>query len=346
MRVRTVGTTKILRELGRGAMGVVYEGVQESLERYVAVKELTPQNKHQEEAIERFRREGVAYARLHHEHILQVHDFVEKNESAYLIIEYVSGADAQKLLKAGGPYPAVMVAAVGAKIASALAHAHESKLLHRDVKPANVLLGITGEVKLTDFGVVKDLEASDLTREGMVVGSLPYMAPEILAQGEYGAHSDIWALGVMLYELATGERPFIGKDDSTLMAAIVRGSHSHVRTRADLTRRLGRAIERCLARRPAKRWPHAIVLAHELETCFLELSTTKNARSDVTAFLASRGYVLEADDAEVHTRVDPQVMQETRIVPANEPSEMRWIALAWVVFAAIAASGLWLFSGS
>src|SRR4051794_2541647 len=105
MRVRVVGSAKIVRELGRGAMGVVYEAEQEELERRVAVKELTPTGRNQNEVIERFRREGVAYARLHHEHILQVHDFVEKGDAVYLIIEFVDGADAQKVLKKGGAYP-------------------------------------------------------------------------------------------------------------------------------------------------------------------------------------------------------------------------------------------------
>jgi serine/threonine-protein kinase len=327
-------------------MGVVYEAEQEALDRRVAVKELTPQGRRADELIERFRREGIAYARLHHENILQVHDFVEKNESVYLIIEFVDGADAQKVLKRTGPFPPWIVAAIGCKLAFALAHAHEMKLLHRDVKPANVLLGLGGEVKLTDFGVVKDLEASDLTREGMVVGSLPYMAPEILGQGQYGPVSDQWALGVMLYELASGERPFLGKDDSTLMAAIVRGDHDHVRKRVEMSRRLGRAIERCLARRPSRRWPHALVLARELEACFLESCDVKNTRDAMARFMRDRGFGDEKKDEQQHTRVDPNVMQETGVEPAQgRDNETRWIALALLVVAAIAVSGFWLLGG-
>jgi len=349
MRVRVVGSAKIIRELGRGAMGVVYEAEQVELERRVAVKELTPSGRNREELVERFRREGVAYARLHHENILQVHDFVEKNDSVYLVIEYVDGADAQKVLKAGGPIPPHLVAAIGSKIAAGLAHAHEAKLLHRDVKPANVLLGATGVVKLTDFGVVKDLEASDLTRDGMVVGSLPYMAPEILSSGEYGAQSELWALGVMLYELATGSRPFAGKDDSSLIASIVKGDHMHVRKRAlTMNRRLGRAIERCLARRPSKRWPHALVLAHELEACFLELSNGHTARDEIARMLRSRGFKPERPEEEAHTRVDPKAMHETDMdrtpVPVRD-NETKWIALVLLISAAIAISGFWLFGG-
>ncbi len=328
-------------------MGVVYEAEQPELERRVAVKELAASGPRQRELLERFRREGVAYARLHHENVLQVHDFVEKNDSVYLIIEFVEGADAQKVLKKTGPFPPWIVAAIGARIAAALAHAHEMKLLHRDVKPANVLLGSNGEVKLTDFGIVKDLEASDLTREGMVVGSLPYMAPEILGSSEYGPHSDIWALGVMLYELSSGERPFVGKDDSTLMAAIVRGQHDHVRKRVEMSRRLGRAIERCLARRPGKRWPHAIVLARELEACFFETSETKSVREAMASFMDYRGFASREGGEVAHTKVDADVMQET-VVPPREPAHdnsTRWVALALLIATVITLSGYWLFGG-
>ena len=151
MPVRKVGNARIVRELGRGAMGVVYEGFQDDLQRSVAIKELPASSAKNKELEARFRREGIAYAKMRHESLIQVYDFVEKADALYLITEFVDGADLAKILSKGGALPSGAVAAIGARLAYALAHAHEYKLLHRDVKPANVLMSCWGEVKLTDF---------------------------------------------------------------------------------------------------------------------------------------------------------------------------------------------------
>src|SRR5688500_15121422 len=135
MAVRKVGTCRIVRELGRGGMGVVYEAMQDDLERRVAVKELPSDSAARKEAVERFRREGVAGARLRHQSIVTVHDLIEKNDSLYLITELVDGSDLAKLLENGGPFSPAVVAVIGARLTEALDHAHFHKLLHRDVKP-------------------------------------------------------------------------------------------------------------------------------------------------------------------------------------------------------------------
>ena len=343
MPTRRVGNTTIVRELGRGAMGVVYEGVQDDLERTVAVKELPPAATRNKELAERFRREGVAYAKLRHQNILAVHDFVEKNDSLYLVMEYVDGKDLAHVGKKGA-LPAGLVAAIGARVADALAHAHHHKVLHRDVKPANAIISRAGEVKLMDFGVAKDLQASDLTREGMVVGSLPYMAPEVLASADYDPRADIWALGVMLYELATGVRPFRGKDDSSLMRAIMRGKHEHVRTFArDMPRRLGRAIERCLARRREKRWPAALLLARELEACAAALLGDKDPEDLLAEMMVARG--LTEAESNPGTKLDPDVMHETGVAPPPpRGGDTRVVAVALLMLLVLLAGGYFILS--
>ncbi|HEY6105972.1 MAG TPA: serine/threonine-protein kinase, partial [Anaeromyxobacteraceae bacterium] len=153
MAVRKVGTCRIVRELGRGGMGVVYEAFQEGLDRRVAVKALDQKLARSKELLERFRREGRAYAQLRHQAVVAVHDLVEKEDTLYLITEFVDGADLNRIMVQGGPLPPACLAVIGARVAEALDYVHFNKLLHRDVKPANIMVSRDGEVKLMDFGI-------------------------------------------------------------------------------------------------------------------------------------------------------------------------------------------------
>jgi serine/threonine-protein kinase len=265
MAVRKVGTSRVIREIGRGGMSVVYEAYQEALDRKVAVKVLDAGSARSEEMAERFRREGRAYAQIHHASIITIHDFVEKDDALYLVTEFVDGENLFRLLL-GGRLPPDCVAAVGAAVADALECIHAHSLLHRDLKPGNVMISRQGEVKVMDFGIVKDPMASDLTRTGTVVGTPYYIAPEVLGGDGEDERSDIWSLGVTLYELATGLRPFDGVDYQELFAAVRKGRLRPVRSVApEVPRRLARAIERCLERRPDRRWETAAMLARELK---------------------------------------------------------------------------------
>jgi serine/threonine protein kinase len=154
--VRKVGSSRIVREIGRGGMGIVYEAYQEALDRPVAVKALDAKLARSKEVAERFRREGRAYARLRHEAIVAVHDLVEKDDGLYLVTELVDGTDLARLIARGGALPPECVALVGARVAEALDYVHFNRLRHRDVKPANVMVSREGEVKLMDFGIGGD----------------------------------------------------------------------------------------------------------------------------------------------------------------------------------------------
>jgi serine/threonine protein kinase len=296
--VRKVGSARIVREIGRGGMGVVYEAFQEGLDRPVAVKALDTRLARSKEIVERFRREGRAYARLRHEAIVQVHDLVEKEDGLYLVTEFVDGADLAHILAQGGALPPDCVALIGARVAEALDYVHFNRLIHRDVKPANVMVSRDGEVKLMDFGIAKGEEDSSLTRHGMLVGSPSYMAPEVLA-GEEGDEdqekaADVWALGVSLYELLTGEKPFRGKNSDDLFTAIQRGRYPRVRSLApECPRRLAHAVEKCLSRRPATRGT-AAALQRALQAVANRLVSRKvHPRARLVALLANRGFVTE-----------------------------------------------------
>jgi serine/threonine protein kinase len=295
--VRKVGSARIVREIGRGGMGVVYEAFQEGLDRPVAVKALDTKLARSKEVVERFRREGRAYARLRHEAIVQVHDLVEKEDGLYLVTELVDGADLARVLHQGGALPPECVALVGAKVAEALDYVHFNRLRHRDVKPANVMVSRDGEVKLMDFGIAKAEEDPSLTRAGMLVGSPSYMAPEVLAgevKDEEEPAADVWALGVSLYELLTGEKPFRGKNADELFVAIQRGRYPRVRSLApECPRSLARAVERCLSSRPGARGGAGAV-ARRLEVVAAKLVAKKvHPRARLVALLANRGFVTE-----------------------------------------------------
>src|SRR5512137_2035351 len=261
MAVRKVGTSRVIREVGRGGMSVVYEAYQEALDRKVAVKALDAVAARSDDLAERFRREGRAYAQIHHPGIIAIHDFVEKDEALYLVTEFVDGEDLHELL-AGGPLPPDCVAAIGAAVADALECIHAHALVHRDLKPGNLMISRDGAVKVMDFGIVKDPLAAALTRTGTVVGTPYYIAPEVLGGDAEDERSDLWSLGVTLYELATGRRPFTGDDYQALFAAVRRGRPERIRSlQRGVPRRLANAIERCLERRPEQRWESAALLA-------------------------------------------------------------------------------------
>ncbi len=296
-------------------MGVVYEAFQEGLDRPVAVKALDVKLSRSKEITERFRREGRAYARLRHEAIVMVHDLVEREEGLYLVTEFVDGADLARILAKGGALPAECVAVAGARVAEALDYVHFNSLLHRDVKPANVMVSRDGEVKLMDFGIAKGEDDASLTRAGMLVGSPSYMAPEVLAGEEVGPSADVWALGVTIYELVTGEKPFRGKDSEDLFAAIQRGRFPHVRSLApECPRRLARIVEKCLARSPGARFRSAGHLARALEGVGTRLLAGVHPRARLVALLANRGFVTEQIAL---TRLDASTLAATRVADAR-----------------------------
>jgi serine/threonine-protein kinase len=320
--VRKVANARIVREIGRGGMGVVYEAFQEELDRPVAVKALDMKLARSKEVVERFRREGRAYARLRHEAIVQVHDLVEKEDGLYLVTEFVDGADLARVLHKGGALPADCVAVVGARVADALDYVHYNALLHRDVKPANVMASRDGEVKLMDFGIAKGEDDMSLTRSGMLIGSPSYMAPEVLGGAEAGPPSDVWALGITLYELLTGEKPFRGRDAEDLFAAIQRGRFRHVRALApSCPRRLAQAVERCLSLNPARRFKSAGALARELDAIATRLVPRglENTRARLVALLANRGFVTEKIALE---RLDASTLAATRVADSRGTATM------------------------
>jgi serine/threonine-protein kinase len=341
MAVRKVGSSRILREIGRGGMSVVYEAYQEGLDRRVAVKAFQPGQRPSKDLLERFRREGRAHAQMRHPALLAVHDLVEKDEGLYLVMEFVDGADLQKVLSAGGALPVACVAIIGARMADALECVHAHALVHRDVKPSNVMLSRVGDVKLMDLGIAKDPLASEITRTGAVVGTPAYVAPEMLDGEPATEHSDVWSTGVMLYELATGRRPFQGDTFAELFNAVRKKRPRPVRDVApDVPRRLASAIERCLEKRPSRRWSSAAALARELEACVEKILGDAAAPEEVlAALLCDRGLIEGARDVAVRSSV--LSLTTGNMVP-SAPKPRRAARLGWALATALALAGAYL----
>ncbi len=264
-----IGPYRVLDEIGRGGMGIVYRGTHEGLRRSVALKVLIAGEDASPTAIERFRREAEAVARIgHHPHIVPIYDFGQQGNLHYVAMQLIDGRSLDRLVEDGEVAPR-RAAVLARKVALGLAFAHEHGIFHRDIKPANVLVGADGEPKITDFGLAKDIESGGgLTRSGVLMGSPPYMPPE-QALGEFDrvdARSDVYALGATLYHLLVGEPPF----DGDAMVAVIRQVLSDPprpprRRNPAVERDLESICMKCLEKEPARRYPTAAAAAADLE---------------------------------------------------------------------------------
>jgi eukaryotic-like serine/threonine-protein kinase len=252
------GRYRLRRELARGGMAAVWEAEDKVLTRRVAIKVLHPHLAGDDAFRTRFRREAVAAAKLAHPHIVTTYDTGRDGDFAYIVMELVDGTTLARLLKTDGPVSMAKAVDVGMQVADALACAHAHGVVHRDVKPANILLREDGHVKVADFGIAKAGMGGDLTRTGVVMGTAKYLSPEQVSGNPADAGSDIYALGIVLYEMLTGAPPFIGDTElSTAVARLTAVPGSLRDHRPDIPRSLEAVVLRSLARDPAARFQSA-----------------------------------------------------------------------------------------
>ncbi len=275
----TVSHYRILERLGGGGMGVVYEAEDLSLGRRVALKFLADDSVKTAETFERFKREARSASALNHPHICTIHEIGEHAGRPFIVMERMRGATLKQRL-AGGALPADQVAELGAQIADALDAAHRVGIVHRDLKPANVFVTEHGEAKLLDFGLAKqttartdppsselktEVQPKHLTSPGTTLGTVAYMSPE-QAQGKLvDARSDIFSLGVVLYEMTTGRRPFDGDNSISILSSILRDTPAPITTfEPTAPATLEQTIRRCLEKNPDERYQDASLLRDEL----------------------------------------------------------------------------------
>jgi len=248
-----------------GGMGSVYRAVDESLGRQVAVKVLRRELAAEPTYLERFRREARASAALSHPGVAGVYDYGELGGSAFIVMELVEGETLAERIVARGRLPWTEAFAIGEQVARALAAAHANGLVHRDVKPGNVLVDAAGRAKVTDFGIAKAAAAATLTRTGMVVGSANYVAPEQAQGDDVGPAADQYSLGCVLFEAVTGRPPYSGPSAVAIAAQHVSAPVPDPRRhRPDLPTAAAALIRRALAKAPGERFASADAMADAL----------------------------------------------------------------------------------
>jgi predicted Ser/Thr protein kinase len=263
-----------LEELvGTGGMSSVYRAHDRLLERHVALKVLHEQFTGEGEYVERFRREARAVAQLSHPNIVTVIDRGEQDDRQYIVFEYVDGENLKALVEREGPLPEREAIELALQIARALGFAHEQGLVHRDVKPQNVLLNDGGEAKVTDFGIARSLDVhGNLTQTGTVMGTSDYIAPEQARGSPVDAQSDVYSLGAVLYELLTGEVPFPGDNFVAVAMQHINKPPPSVRERRpELSPCVDEVIRRAMAKEPRQRFRSMDELCTELSACVSEL---------------------------------------------------------------------------
>ncbi|MGA3202010.1 MAG: serine/threonine-protein kinase [Bryobacteraceae bacterium] len=204
---------KILSELGAGGMGIVYHGVDVLLEREVAIKKLRSEFSRTPDIAERFRREAKIQARLNHPNIAHLYSFFKEGDSFYIVMEFVDGTPLGKLQPMAWQHALVIFL----DILEGLEYAHSLGVLHRDLKPDNIMTGPRGEVKIMDFGIAHVLGSVRQTREQSIVGTMQYICPELINSKEISARSDIYSLGILLFEIISGRLPFTAENDFALL---------------------------------------------------------------------------------------------------------------------------------
>ncbi len=261
----TLGRYEIEREIGRGAMGVVYLGKDPKIARTVAIKTLSYQAFDDgllQDLKERFFREAEAAGRLNHPAIVTVYDVGEEADLAYIAMDYAKGRPLSEFGKPGRLLPLPRVLDIVARVAEALAYAHSQKIVHRDIKPGNIIFNPdTGDIKITDFGIAK-ISDDSRTRTGAVMGSPLYMSPEQLKGQKVTGASDIYSLGVTLYKLVSGETPYQGDTLANLTYQILNKRPRSVREfNAELPNGVVRLINKAIQREPDKRFASAATMA-------------------------------------------------------------------------------------
>jgi serine/threonine protein kinase len=269
---KTLSHYQVVEQIGAGGMGIVYRARDEKLERDVALKVLPPGMLADEDARRRFRKEALALGKLNHPNIATVHEFGSEGSTDFIVTEYIAGVTLDARLR-GGTLPLKEVVRMGSQLAHGLSAAHEQGIVHRDLKPANLRLTPDGRLKILDFGLAQLMsQGGDIgltatwTQSQEVTGTLPYMSPEQLRGEATDVRSDIWSAGAVLYEMATGSRPFPEANGPLLINAILnREPQAPSKSNHQVSVGLENVILKTLDKDPARRYQSVRELGVDLE---------------------------------------------------------------------------------
>jgi len=284
---RLNGRYRLDARIASGGMSTVYRAFDETLERQVAIKLMNREVSSETDQLERFRREARAVAQLNHPHVVGVIDAGEDEGRPYIVFEYVEGETLKERIRRHGRLAIAESIAYAVEIGRALGAAHARHIVHRDVKPQNVLIDEEGTAKVTDFGIARTLEEDGLTADGRVLGTTDYVAPEQALGHHVTGQSDLYSLGIVLYEMLTGEVPFKGENQVAVAMKHVREALPDVQTkRPEVSAALAAVIDRATAKRVEDRYADDAELIADLEDVLaIETARAGSATGEVTAVL-------------------------------------------------------------
>ncbi len=316
------GRYELLARIGGGGMALVYKARDNLLNRYVAVKVLRQQFMHDEDFIRRFNREAQAAASLSHPNIVSIYDVGQDADTHYIVMEYVDGANLNEIIRERAPLQSEEAVKIASQICDALDHAHYNQIIHRDIKPHNILIGNNGRVKVTDFGIARAVTSSTITQTGSVIGSVHYFSPEHAKGVAAGEKSDIYSLGIVLYQMLTGRLPFLGESPISVALKHLQESFEQPRkVNPYIPQSVENIILRAMRKNPQERYASAQQMLADLETC---LQPDR---------LNEPPIVFESDDDSEadKTRVIPAIRPDMRdtieapaVMPAHDQPDVRW----------------------
>ncbi|MCK8486141.1 Stk1 family PASTA domain-containing Ser/Thr kinase [Paenibacillus sp. MBLB2552] len=264
------GRYQIIERIGGGGMALVYKAQDLLLNRYVAIKVLRQQFVNDEEFIRRFRREAQSAASLSHPNIVSVYDVGQEDEVHYIVMEYVEGQNLNEIIKERAPLQVDESVRIASQIADALDHAHHNQIIHRDIKPHNILIGRNGRVKVTDFGIARAVTSATITQTGSVVGSVHYFSPEHAKGVATGEKSDLYSLGIVLYQMLTGRLPFLGESPISVALKHLQEQFDEPRlVNPMIPQSVENIILKSMRKNPGERYQSAKEMLRDLETCLL-----------------------------------------------------------------------------
>lgn len=290
------GRYQVIERIGGGGMALVYRAHDILLNRNVAIKVLRNQFVHDEEFIRRFRREAQSAASLSHPNVVSIYDVGQEDEIHYIVMEYIEGKNLNEIIKERAPLQVDESVRIASQICDALDHAHQNQIIHRDIKPHNILIGRNGRVKVTDFGIARAVTSTTITQTGSVVGSVHYFSPEHAKGVSTGEKSDLYSLGIVLYQMLTGSLPFLGESPISVALKHLQEEFEEPRLLNPLIpQSVENVILRSMRKNPEERYQSAKEMLQDLETCLLP-----ERRSEAKV-------LFDDEDDEDRTRIIPAI---------------------------------------
>ncbi|WNR46579.1 Stk1 family PASTA domain-containing Ser/Thr kinase [Paenibacillus roseipurpureus] len=346
------GRYEILDRIGGGGMALVYKGHDLLLNRKVAVKVLRQQYVHDEEFIRRFRREAQAAASLSHPNVVSIYDVGQEEDVHYIVMEYIEGKTLNDLIKEKAPLQVEDAVHYASQIADALDHAHHNEIIHRDIKPHNILIGKNGRVKVTDFGIARAATSSTITQTGSVVGSVHYFSPEHAKGTNTGEKSDLYSLGIVMYQMLTGRLPFLGESPiSVALKHLQEDVEEPRKVNPLIPQSVENIILKAMRKKPEERYQSAKLMMSDLDTCLNpdRRNETKIAFWDAYGMDEERTLVMPAIRADQLAQFDEDEDEPDKPAWRDEPAPSKskgWVKpLIWIGVLLIVLGAMWYLVG-